>query len=422
MSDPARPDPALLDPDQLRRRAKELLRAARAGDPAARTRLAAHTGDRPARLSDAQHAVAVAAGYRGWTDLVRDHRRFTPATADTVPWSLITRVTVVCFRDDGDLVLHRDQDRWCLSSDARRPGEDCWDEAVFRIPLQQLGFRRQGTHVLALDERRRHVVFWIDGDAYEGSRPPTPAVRPEWWTGDPAEGATLLAAQGDGAAARLVTMAEQARATLTPDRHDADLRRTLVGSYLRGDTPEAGSGFGGTPAQWRERRGSLLDAIPRRTGVISLVDLCCANGHLPVSLAHWAAEAGLEVDPYGVDVAPELIDRARTLHPGSTDRFWVGDARRWVHPEGRRFDVAYVLLDVIPDADHHGLLAHLLEHVVADAGRLVVGNYAAATSPRSAESLVSRAGYAIAGRTTRPTRDGRPSSHPAVWIDAASPR
>ena len=56
-----------LDLDQARRRAKELLRAARAGDPDA---LAQMRDDRAPRLADAQRAVAADLGFRSWPALV----------------------------------------------------------------------------------------------------------------------------------------------------------------------------------------------------------------------------------------------------------------------------------------------------------------------------------------------------------------
>ena len=56
-----------LDLDQARRRAKELLRAARAGDPDALARMRA---DRAPRLADAQRAVAADLGFRSWPALV----------------------------------------------------------------------------------------------------------------------------------------------------------------------------------------------------------------------------------------------------------------------------------------------------------------------------------------------------------------
>jgi ankyrin repeat protein len=56
-----------LDLDQARRRAKELLRAARAGDPDALARM---RDDRAPRLADAQRAVAADLGFRSWPALV----------------------------------------------------------------------------------------------------------------------------------------------------------------------------------------------------------------------------------------------------------------------------------------------------------------------------------------------------------------
>jgi hypothetical protein len=55
-----------LDLDQARRRAKELLRAARAGDPDA---LAKMRDDRAPRLADAQRAVAADLGFASWSAL-----------------------------------------------------------------------------------------------------------------------------------------------------------------------------------------------------------------------------------------------------------------------------------------------------------------------------------------------------------------
>jgi hypothetical protein len=60
----------LLNVDRARREAKQLLAAARAGDPAARAQL---RPDRPPRLADAQHSVARSHGFRSWSALVHAH-------------------------------------------------------------------------------------------------------------------------------------------------------------------------------------------------------------------------------------------------------------------------------------------------------------------------------------------------------------
>jgi hypothetical protein len=83
------PLPETANLDQQRRRAKELLRAARAGDEAALSRLRAVRADaataaRPLQLADAQLAVARELGVASWPKLVdalqiRDVTRFRDA-------------------------------------------------------------------------------------------------------------------------------------------------------------------------------------------------------------------------------------------------------------------------------------------------------------------------------------------------------
>ncbi|HEY3530686.1 MAG TPA: class I SAM-dependent methyltransferase [Nocardioides sp.] len=344
------------------------------------------------------------------------------ADPEAVAWDRITRVSVVCLIEDADapdgvvLVMHSRDGRWAVPADARRPDEDVWDDSVLRIPLETMGFRRQDTHPFALCDDGRHVAFWVFGGTYAGTR--LSAVDVPWWTGSVADGASLLRPQGDEAWAALVEAADESRRTRPYERRAADMHRTLVGAYLSADTPQGGSGFGGSEAEWKEARGALVDAFdPSRTSV-RFLDHACANGHLPVSMVSWAAERGVEVDPYGVDIAPELVDRARVDHPAYASHFFVGDALTWVHPEGERFDVVHVLLDVVPAARHRELIRHQLDHVVAPGGRLVLSEYGDPPSSRSTEAQVTRSGFTVGGRTRQPTRGGRERGFPSVWIEA----
>ena len=344
---------------------------------------------------------------------------------DAVAWDRVTRVTVVCLIEDPGapegivLVMHPEGDRWVIPSDVRRDGEDVWDDSVLRIPLETMGFRRQDTHPYALGDDGRHVAFWVLGGKYAGER--MPSVDVPWWTGSVADGAALLRSQGDADAASLVEAAEESRRAMTYERRAADLHRTLVGAYLSAGTPQGGSGFGGSESEWRDARGVLVDAFdPARTPV-RFLDHACANGHLPISMVAWAAELGIEVDAYGVDIAPELVDRARGDHPAYASHFFVGDALTWVHPERERFDVVHVLLDVVPAEHHRELIRHQLSRVVAPGGRLVVSEYGDPPSARSAEAQVSRSGFTVAGRTRQPTRGGRERGFPSVWIEAPAP-
>lgn len=405
----------MIDLDQARTRAKEHL---------ARLRLTDERDQGP-RLADAQHHIAGELGYRSWPDLVRDNERFDLCGPDEVPLSRVRRVSVVCFIEDAVaeggavVVLHRHDGRWTVPTGDLERGEDAWDDAVLRIPLHSMGFRRQGTHPFALDKGRRHVVFWVTGGRYTGTR--LHHADPQWWTGPPAEASELLAAQGDGALARLLQAADADRNTMTYERDQADLHRTLVGAYLRADTPQGGSGFGGSEQEWRQARGVLADALEglgTDRDVVHVLDHCCANGHLAVSLARWGAERGIAVEPYGVDVAVELVERARGDHPQLADRFHVGDALTWRDPDGRRFDLVHMLYDVVPSDRWAQLTTHLLEEVVAPGGRLLVSHYGELPDSMTPESIVARLGHRVAGRTRVPVRLDRPRGFPSVWIDA----
>jgi SAM-dependent methyltransferase len=239
-----------------------------------------------------------------------------------------------------------------------------------------------------------------------------------WWTGSVAAGAALLRSQGDGVPAALVEAADESRRTMSYERRAADVHRTLVGAYLSSVTPQGGSGFGGSDAEWREARGVLVEALDPARSPVRFLDHACANGHLAVSMTAWAAEVGIDVDPYGVDIAPELVARAREDHPSLASHFLVGDALTWVHAEGERFDVVHLLLDVVPAELHPRLIRHQLDHVVAPGGRVVLSQYGDPPSARSAEALVTRAGFTVAGRTRQPTRRGRPRGFPSVWVEA----
>ncbi|CAM3562908.1 bifunctional 2-polyprenyl-6-hydroxyphenol methylase/3-demethylubiquinol 3-O-methyltransferase UbiG [Occultella aeris] len=401
--------PEHIDLDQARKRARELLTELRRHEPAT-------------KLALAQHRVAQGLGFSTWPALVRANERFTAAAPDGFAWHRITRVSIVCFRTDpgaesGAVVaLYRHDGGWLLPSDRRLPGEDVWDDSVLRIALARMGFRRQGTHLLAVDASRRHCVFWVDGDPYQGERPHRGDA--QWWTGPADAAAELLAAQGDGALARLVLAADEARRTITYDQVVADNQRTLVGPYLRADTPQGGSGFGGTARDWRDARGVLADALDPGRASSTFLDLACANGHLAVSMVGWGAERGAEVIPYGVDIAPELVERARELHPEVADHFWIGDALTWQHPDDKQFDLVHMLLDVIPEDRHAQLIDHLLAEVVAPGGRLLLSQYGPVRPALAPEAVVERLGHRVAGRCRSPQRRGRPDpGRASVWLE-----
>jgi len=125
-----------VDMEQARRRAKELLRAARAGETTLRE-------DRPPRLADAQRAVARELGHRSWPALVRaferDEREVTPGPE----YAPGTPVTV--------RIRHR----------AHRYDIDDRGEAVRRagVPPGWLAVARRAVKAHAMNVNRAGVVF-----------------------------------------------------------------------------------------------------------------------------------------------------------------------------------------------------------------------------------------------------------------------
>ena len=372
-----------IDLDQARRRAKELLKAARAGDADAIARLPRR--HEPIVLADAQLAIARELGHPSWPKLVAA-AGWVRARYEDVDWRRVQRVTIVPFLSYEDTVVIPEDG---LPSDDLRDGEDAFLDAALRIPLEQCGFRRQGTHVFALGEGGAHVAIWVTGNRYDGDRPHK--RESYWWTG--------AASEVDDP---LVHLADEARRSLTHEEDQADARRILDPSYLRADTPQGGSGFAGTLEEWRDRRQQIVDAIDADG---TFLDVGCANGFLMECVVEWCAEKGISVEPYGFDASPALVQRARERLPQWADRIWVGDALYADPP--RTFEVVHTLLDFVLPRQHRDLIENVLRFV-RPGGRLVISQYGLT----SARSLVEPLGYEIAGETRASKSRGLAS----VWL------
>ena len=144
--------------------------------------------------------------------------------------------------------------------------------------------------------------------------------------------------------------------------------------YLASDDPRRQSGFGGDEARWEAARRPIVRAIDRAG---SFLDVGCANGYLLESLVRWSPH---ELEPYGLDFSPRLVELARTRLPQWADRFFVGEALEWEPEASRRFDFVRTELVYAPEERWRELVEHLLSRVVAPGGRLIVCGYG---SPRS---------------------------------------
>src|SRR5207249_996976 len=126
-------------------------------------------------------------------------------------------------------------------------------------------------------------------------------------------------------------------------------------------------------------------------------------------IQRWARAKRLSIEPYGLDLAPELADLARRRLPHWADRIFVGNIIRWEPP--RRFDFVRTGLGSVPVRRQRELVERLLSEVVAPKGRLIIGACSEKkerwlTEP-SLEERVTGLGFPIAGRSERPHRDPR---------------
>jgi hypothetical protein len=84
-----------------------------------------------------------------------------------------------------------------------------------------------------------------------------------------------LESRGNDEAAQLVGLAAHSYDSMDEAVLHSDNLRLLEPTYLRAATDEGGSGFSGSPAEWRDAREPITDAI--RAGG-SFLDIGCANG------------------------------------------------------------------------------------------------------------------------------------------------
>jgi len=194
------------------------------------------------------------------------------------------------------------------------------------------------------------------------------------------------------------------------DSWPAHVRDLLEAKYLAGDNPRAQSGFGGDAAYWEIARGVIAEAVDRSG---TFLDVGCASGHLMECLVEWCAARGCEIEPYGLDILPSMVDLARSRLPRWRDRIVFGDARTWMPP--RRFDFVRTELMYAPDDEQERLVRHLLDAVVAPAGRLIVCAYGSRTRPdQRAEDLTERLdawGHPVAG-----TRIAAVGDRVTTWV------
>ncbi|MFF9667482.1 hypothetical protein ACF1FY_36100, partial [Streptomyces althioticus] len=92
---------------------------------------------------------------------------------------------------------------------------------------------------------------------------------------------------------------------------------------------------------------------------------------------------------------------------------WTANAMGWTPPH--RFDVVRTGLDYVP-ADLRGTyVAHLLNHVVAPGGRLIIGVYNEERDLTTTQDLLRSCGYTPAG-TTRAEHRHPEIQYKGLWL------
>jgi SAM-dependent methyltransferase len=195
-----------------------------------------------------------------------------------------------------------------------------------------------------------------------------------------------------------------------------EVAAVVTPSYLAGDNPRAQSGSDSSVEEWAYKRGLLADAFERDG---DFLDIGCASGYLMETLAEWGRARGRAIEPYGLDIAPELADLARRRLPHWSDRIFVGNAIEWAPP--RRFDFVRTGLEYVPVARQRDLVAHLLGEAVAPGGRLIIGVFSEERDETregpSEEERVARWGFRVAGRTSRPHLVDPRIVYRVFWLD-----
>lgn len=178
----------------------------------------------------------------------------------------------------------------------------------------------------------------------------------------------------------------------------AAMAALVTPAYLAGASPYAQAGHSGDAASWEASRGFIRHAL-HRSG--TLLDAGCASGIMMQSAVRWGAAKGLALEPYGLEIVPELAALARRRLPAWADRIHVGNVRDWVAPDGRRFDFVLLRPEYAPPARRADMVARVLAELVAPGGRLIVFVGAEDTAPRRAEAELTAAGMRVHGRVER---------------------
>ena len=180
----------------------------------------------------------------------------------------------------------------------------------------------------------------------------------------------------------------------------------IVPAYLEAEMLWGQSGKSGTAEDWEWSRSHIADAVDRDG---SFLDIGCANGFLLECLPRWTSFA---VEPYGLDLSPELAALARGRLPHWADRIFVGNVLTWDAP--RRFTYIRTGLEYVPASRQR----ELVERLVGFSERLIIGVFNEHETESTTEDRLASWGFEIVGRSVRSNRHKPGMEYRVLWIDA----
>jgi SAM-dependent methyltransferase len=184
-------------------------------------------------------------------------------------------------------------------------------------------------------------------------------------------------------------------------------------AYLTADNPYAQAGHSGNAQTWEASRGFIAEAL-HRSG--TFLDVGCANGILMESVQRWGVNKNLRIEPHGIDIVPELVQLARRRLPDWANRIHVGNIRTW-RPISHRFDLVLIRPEYAPAARRIDLVRHLMDHVLAPNGRIIIFVGAEETESRWAESTIATE-IPVHGRVEIPHPVDNRLVRRLFWIDS----
>ena len=202
------------------------------------------------------------------------------------------------------------------------------------------------------------------------------------------------------------------RGDIDADGWHRAMAELIVPAYLMAESPRAQSGSDSDEEGWKQARSLILEALDRDG---TFLDIGCANGHLMETLTVWADERGIHLDPYGLDISPELAEFARRRLPIWSERIFVGNALGWIPP--MQYTYVRTGLEYVPATLRPQLIKHLLSHVVEPGGRLIIGMFTEEKDRPNTEEALKCWGFTIAGKYERTHLEDERLVRRVVWID-----